>query len=49
MPWTRLPAFFPNLPLRMLPLGAEQLQQLKETGWVREVAFRTEPRVTKVK
>jgi hypothetical protein len=49
MSWTRLPTFFPNFSLRMLPLAPEAAAQLKETGWVREVAFRTEPRVTKVR
>jgi hypothetical protein len=49
MSWTRLPTFFPNFPLRMLPLAPEQLQQLRESGWVREVAFRTEPRINKVR
>ncbi|KAF8058321.1 rplW [Scenedesmus sp. PABB004] len=32
----------------MLPLSEEALQQLKATGWLREVAFRTEPRTNKL-
>lgn len=48
MPWRRLPAFFPNVPLRMLPLKPAAAQQVRETGWAREVAFRTAPNVTKV-
>lgn len=48
MVWRRLPTFLPNFPLRMLPLSEEQMTQLKDTGWLREVAFRTQPRVNKV-
>eukprot|EP00775_Hariotina_reticulata_P011470 gene11470-11615_t len=32
----------------MLPLTSEQHKQLLNTGWLREVAFRTEPRVNKM-
>eukprot|EP00877_Chromochloris_zofingiensis_P010620 jgi/Chrzof1/5811/Cz16g16210.t1 len=32
----------------MLKPSEEQLQQLKQTGWLREVAFRTQPRVNKI-
>jgi hypothetical protein len=48
MAWRRLPTFFPNMQLRMLPLAEDQMQQLRETGWLREVAFRTQPSVNKV-
>jgi hypothetical protein len=33
----------------MLPLSKEQLQQVRDTGWLREVVFKTEPRVNKVR
>ncbi|KIZ04567.1 ribosomal protein L23 [Monoraphidium neglectum] len=32
----------------MLPLSKEQLQQVRDTGWLREVVFKTEPRVNKM-
>jgi hypothetical protein len=46
--WRRLPTYFPNLRLQMLPLTAEQKALLGDTGWLREVAFRCEPKTTKV-
>jgi hypothetical protein len=49
MVWRRLPTFFPNFPLRMMPLSEAQAAQVRETGWVREAAFRTEPHVNKVR
>jgi hypothetical protein len=49
MVWRRLPTFFPNFPLRMMPLSESQAAQIRETGWVREAAFRTEPHVNKVR
>lgn len=48
MVWRRLPTFFPNISLKMLPLTAEQLEQVKTSGWLREVVFRTTPNVNKV-
>lgn len=32
----------------MMKLTPEQMDQVKETGWLREVAFKTTPDVTKV-
>lgn len=32
----------------MLALSQEEKSQLLQTGWLREVAFKTEPRVNKV-
>lgn len=46
--WRRLPTYFPNIRLTMLPLSPEAREQLVTTGWMREVAFKTEPRVNKV-
>lgn len=47
MVWRRLPAALGNIPLRLMPLQPEQLAQVKETGWLREAAFRTTPNVSK--
>lgn len=47
--WRRLPTYFPNIRLAMLPLSPEAKEQLVATGWLREVAFKTEPRVNKVR
>eukprot|EP00878_Enallax_costatus_P006191 GHUV01006490.1.p1 GENE.GHUV01006490.1~~GHUV01006490.1.p1 ORF type:complete len:191 (+),score=71.96 GHUV01006490.1:237-809(+) len=46
--WRRLPTWFPNIRLTMLPLEPEAKKQLLDCGWLREVAFRTEPRVNKL-
>ncbi|GLI59286.1 hypothetical protein VaNZ11_001139 [Volvox africanus] len=48
MPPRRIPICFPNITLQMLKLRDKQLAQLRETGWLREVAFRTAPEVTKL-
>lgn len=47
--WRRLPTWFPNLRLQMLPLTDEQKAAVAATGWLREVAFKCEPRTTKVR
>lgn len=47
-PARRLPICFPELTLTMMRLSPEQLQQVRETGWLREVVFRTTPNVTKL-
>ena len=48
-PFQRHPIYFPDIPLQILKtLSDEDYKQLKETGWVREVAFKTAPHVTKV-
>jgi hypothetical protein len=43
-----MPTWFPNIRLQMMALSQEQRTSLLETGWLREVAFKTEPRVNKV-
>lgn len=48
MVWRRLPTLFPNIRLHMLPLPKEKLEQIRATGWTREVAFRTDPKTSKV-
>jgi hypothetical protein len=45
----RIPICFPDFSIEMLKLPPEQLKQIEETGWLREVAFRTTPNVTKVR
>ena len=47
--WRRLPCYFPNIDLRMLPLPDAELNVVKKTGWLRKVAFRTTPNVSKVR
>ncbi|KAG2449679.1 hypothetical protein HYH02_005208 [Chlamydomonas schloesseri] len=47
-PERRIPICFPNITLQMMKLTDEQLEQVKETGWLREVAFKTTPEVTKL-
>ncbi|KAF5843641.1 hypothetical protein DUNSADRAFT_10816 [Dunaliella salina] len=47
-PFRRHPIYFPDLPLQILKrLSDQEFKQLKETGWLREVAFKTAPHVTK--
>lgn len=48
MVWKRLPTYLVNMTMRMMPLTREQLKQVNETGWLREVVFRTTPNVNKV-
>ncbi len=45
----RIPICFPNITLQMMKLRDKQLAQLRETGWLREVAFKTTPDVTKAR
>jgi len=47
-PFYRPPIYFPNVRLQMMKLSDEQLRQVRETGWTREVAFKTAPGVTKL-
>lgn len=48
MSWRRLPTFFPNFPLRLLPLSEAQKTALQATGHVEEAVFRTVPSIGKV-
>ncbi|PNH07547.1 hypothetical protein TSOC_005989, partial [Tetrabaena socialis] len=47
-PERRIPICFPRMTLQMLRLGEQQVALLKERGWLREVAFKTSPHVTKL-
>jgi len=46
--FTRLPISFPDIQLTLQRLSDAQVTQIKETGWLREVVFRTTPNVTKI-
>eukprot|EP01026_Neomeris_dumetosa_P077316 TRINITY_DN83369_c0_g1_i1.p2 TRINITY_DN83369_c0_g1~~TRINITY_DN83369_c0_g1_i1.p2 ORF type:complete len:134 (-),score=7.54 TRINITY_DN83369_c0_g1_i1:375-737(-) len=48
MVYRRLPTWFPNFPLRLLPLTEEEFLQLKTTGWLRLVKFMTKPDMNKI-
>ena len=45
----RLPTYFANLDLRLMPLSPEETKQVMDTGWLKKAAFRTTPDVNKVK
>ena len=44
----RLPTFLANLPLRLMPFTEQQQAAYDKTGFVRDIAFKTTPRVGKV-
>ena len=46
-PYYRPPIYFPDVTLQMMKPSNEQLNEIKATGWTREVAFKTTPNVTK--
>ncbi len=48
MGWKRLPTYFLNFPLRLLPLKEKQQKIYEATGHLTEVAFRTVPKAGKV-
>lgn len=47
MSWKRLPTYFVNFPLRLLPLSEKQQKVYETTGHLSEVAFKTVPRAGK--
>jgi len=47
-PLRRSPIYFPNLSLQLLPLPHDKMEEIKTTGWTREVAFKTSPSTTKL-
>lgn len=49
MVWRRLPSYFPNLPLKLIPLTEAQQTAYEKTGFLRRLAFRTLPSVNKVR
>jgi hypothetical protein len=48
MSWKRLPSYLANLPLRLIPFTEQQQKAYEATGFVKEIAFKTSPKVGKV-
>ncbi len=48
MSWRRLPTYLANLRLRLMPFNEQQIKAYEETGHVKQIAFKTTPRVGKV-
>ncbi|PRW45230.1 50S ribosomal L23 isoform B [Chlorella sorokiniana] len=46
--WRRLPAFLPNISLKLLPLSEAEQAAYQQTGRVRELVFKTAPSVSKL-
>lgn len=46
-PYYRPPIYFPDVALQMMKPSDAVLNEIKATGWTREVAFKTTPNVTK--
>ena len=49
MSWKRLPTYLANLRLRLMPFNEAQQKAYEETGHVQQIAFKTTPRVGKVR
>ncbi|KAJ9517254.1 hypothetical protein QJQ45_009134 [Haematococcus lacustris] len=48
LPQVRHPICFPDITLQMMRQPEEVMQEIKQTGWTREVTFKTTPNVTKL-
>ena len=48
MSWRRLPSYLANIRLRLMPFNEQQIKAYEETGHVKQIAFKTTPRVGKV-
>ena len=48
MVWHRLPTYLPSFPLRLVPLSQAQRAAYEATGFVKDLVFKTVPRVGKV-
>lgn len=48
MSWKRLPTFFANIPLKLMPLSETQQKAYETNGTLKQVAFQTIPSVSKV-
>lgn len=48
MSWRRLPTFFPNFPMRLMPLSEAQQKAFEATGHVDRLAFKTIPSIGKI-
>ena len=49
MVWRRLPTFLPNIPIRLLPFSESQQAEYQASGFLRTVAFKTPPSLSKVR
>ncbi len=49
MVWHRLPTYLPSFPLRLVPLSQAQRAAYDATGFVKDLVFKTVPRVGKVR
>ena len=49
MTWRRLPSFFPNLSLKLLPLEQAAQETFAKTGFLSPLAFRVAPSVNKAR
>lgn len=47
--WRRLPAYLPNISLKLQPLSEAQQAVFEKTGFLRELVFKTPPSVSKVR
>lgn len=48
MVWKRLPAYLPNLRLKLFPLSEAQQKTYEATGFLKELVFKTAPSTSKV-
>ncbi|KAL0033947.1 hypothetical protein WJX77_012260 [Trebouxia sp. C0004] len=48
MSWKRLPTFFANIPLKLMPLTEGQQKAYETSGTLKQVAFQTIPSVSKI-
>ncbi|KAL0029617.1 hypothetical protein WJX79_008342 [Trebouxia sp. C0005] len=48
MSWKRLPTFFANIPLKLMPLTEGQQKAYETSGSLKQVAFQTIPSVSKI-
>lgn len=47
-PFERPPICFPDIQLQLIKLTPEQIEEIRNTGWLREAIFKTKPSTTKV-
>lgn len=49
MSWKRLPTYFANIPLKLMPLSEQQQKAFETNGTLKQAAFQTIPKVSKVR
>ncbi|MEW5298087.1 MAG: hypothetical protein WDW38_003625 [Sanguina aurantia] len=47
-PFERPPICFPDIQLQLIKLTPEQIEDIRNTGWLREAIFKTKPSTTKL-